>query len=91
MHLRKRKSKVVIAALCPGPVNTEFNKVAKGHFSVKGISSEYTAKYAIDKMFQKKLIIVPTFRMKLVLFLSRFAPWKLILRISYKIQERKVN
>ena len=90
-ELRRRKSPVVVCALCPGPVDTEFNKVAKGHFAVKGASSEYVASYAIQKMFQKKLIIVPTLRMKLALFFSRFAPWKLLLRIAYRIQERKTR
>ena len=88
-ELRHKKSHVVISALCPGPVNTEFNKVAQGGFSVKGTSSSYVSKYAIDKMFQKKLIIVPTISMKLGLFFSRFLPWKILLKITYSIQYRK--
>ena len=88
-ELRHKKSHVVISALCPGPVNTEFNKVAQGGFSVKGASSSYVSKYAIDKMFQKKLIIVPTISMKLGLFFSRFLPWKILLKITYNIQYRK--
>ena len=48
-ELRRMKSNVHISALCPGPVNTEFNRVAKGKFELKGLSSEYVAKYAIDK------------------------------------------
>ena len=90
-ELRRMNSKVVICALCPGPVATEFNKVAHGDFALKEAKSSEVAKYAIDKMFQKKLIIVPTLRMKLGLFFSRFAPWKLILRIGYNIQYRKTN
>ena len=88
-ELRHKKSHVVISALCPGPVNTEFNKVAQGGFSVKGASSSYVSKYAIDKMFRKKLIIVPTISMKLGLFFSRFLPWKILLKITYNIQYRK--
>ena len=90
-ELRRMNSKVVICALCPGPVATEFNKVAHGDFALKEAKSSEVAKYAIDKMFQKKLIIVPTLRMKLGLFFSRFAPWKLILRIGYNIQYRKTK
>lgn len=88
-ELRHRKSKVVISALCPGPVNTEFNKVAHGGFKVAGASSSYVAKYAINKMFKKKLIIVPTLSMKLGLFLTRFLSWKVLLKITYMIQYRK--
>ncbi len=90
-ELRRKKSGVSISALCPGPVNTEFNLVARGGFSVRGISSEYVARYGIDKMFQKKLIIVPTLKMKLGLFFSRFLPWKILLKITYRIQKRKTK
>lgn len=88
-ELRHQNSRVSISALCPGPVSTEFNKVAKGVFNLKGMTSEAVAKYGIDKMFKKKLIIIPGFTIKLGLFLSRFVPWKILLAISYQIQKRK--
>ena len=88
-ELRQIKSNVVISCLCPGPVNTEFNKVAKGTFSIKGVSSEYVAKYGIDKLFQKKMIIIPTIMMKLAIFGTRFIPYRLQLIIAYHIQHRK--
>lgn len=88
-ELRQLKSNVVISALCPGPVNTEFNKVAHGTFSIKGISSEYVAKYAIDNLFKKKMIIIPSFLMKLALFGNRFIPYRLQLIVAYHIQHRK--
>lgn len=88
-ELRQINSNVSISALCPGPVNTEFNKVAKGSFSIKGATSEYVAKYAIDKMFHKKMIIIPTFFMKLSIFATRFAPYRLQLIILYHIQHKK--
>lgn len=47
------------------------------------------ARYAIDQMFKKKLIIIPGGYMKLGIFVSRFIPTKLLLKIAYKIQERK--
>jgi hypothetical protein len=88
-ELRHQKSNVHISVLCPGPVNTEFNKVAHGMFNLKEASSKYVAKYAIDKMFKNKLIIIPGFSIKLGLFFNRFIPWKLSLKITYHIQERK--
>ena len=88
-ELRQIKSNVVISALCPGPVNTEFNKVAHGTFSIKGVSSEYVAKYAIDNLFKKKMIIIPSFLMKLALFGNRFIPYRLQLIVAYHIQHRK--
>ena len=88
-ELRVKKSRVVISALCPGPVATEFNQVAHGTFAIKEASSYEVAKYAIDKLFKKQMIIVPTFLMKLTLFFNRLAPYRLSLYIAYKIQVRK--
>ncbi len=88
-ELRQRKSNVVISALCPGPTSTEFNKVAHGTFSIKEASSEYVARYGIDKMFQGKMIILPTLSMKLGNFGLRLIPYRLQLIISYHIQYKK--
>ena len=73
-ELRRSKSNVHISALCPGPVATEFNKVAKGTFAIREADSFKVAEYAINKMFKYKMIIVPTLLMKLTLFFNRFAP-----------------
>ena len=88
-ELRQKKSNVSISALCPGPVDTNFNKVAKGEFSMKGLNASYVAEYAITNMFKKKMLIVPSFGMKTGLFFMRFLPYKLQLRIVYKIQYNK--
>ena len=90
-ELRQVGSNVSISALCPGPVNTNFNKVAHGEFSIKEADPSYVAKYAIDKMFKRKMLIVPTIRMKLTLFLTRFAPYRLQLLIAYHIQGKKLG
>lgn len=88
-ELRQMKSNVHISALCPGPVNTNFNKVAHGTFSIKGASSEYVAKYAIEKTLKHKMIIIPTLSMKLGIFALRFIPYRLQLIVAYNIQKRK--
>ncbi len=88
-ELRQEKSNVKISALCPGPVDTNFNKVAKGTFYIKGANKDYVARYALNKMFKGKLVIVPTIKMKVVIFLTRFTPLKLLLKITYYIQDRK--
>lgn len=90
-ELRQKGSNVSISALCPGPVNTNFNKVAHGEFAINEISPKYVAKLGIDKMFKKKMLIVPTFKMKLTLFLTRFAPLRLQLIIAYHIQGKKLG
>ncbi len=88
-ELRRAGSNVHVSALCPGPVDTNFNRVAKGIFKIKGADKDYVAKYGIDKMFKGKLIIIPTFKMKMTIFFQKFVPTKLLLRITYRIQKRK--
>lgn len=88
-ELRRKNSKVHICCLCPGPVDTEFNDVAKVKFGVKALKSNYVAKYAIDKMLKNKLIIIPGLINKLSVCFSKFLPRKLLIKITYKIQKRK--
>lgn len=88
-ELKHRKSNVKISVLCPGPVDTEFNDVANVNFSFKPLTSDYVAKYAIDKMFKGKVIIVPGFLMKLNRFLSKIVPDVLSSKIVYNNQQRK--
>lgn len=90
-ELKNKNKDIHISILCPGPVNTNFNKVALGSFSMKGKSSEYVAKYAIDKCLNNKLIILPGIDVKLGYFFSKFIPTKLLLSILYKIQHRKLS
>ena len=89
-ELRRKHSNVYIGCLCPGPVNTEFNKVANVEFALKGISANYCANYAITQMFNKKITIVPAFKMKALIFLSRFLPDKIYIRIAAKQQRKKI-
>ena len=88
-ELKFDKRNISISVLCPGPVDTNFNKVAGGVFSVKSLSSEYVAKYAVKKMFREKTVIIPGFSMKLAVFFSRFLPVKLLLNVAFKIQHKK--
>ena len=90
-ELKKQKSNVKISCLCPGPVNTNFNNVANCEFSVKALSSEFVAKYAIDKMFKNKLLIIPGFSMRMAYYFGKIIPLKLKLKMVYSIQHRKVK
>lgn len=88
-ELRQQGSGVQIAALCPGPVETEFNRVADVRFSIGGLPSEQVAQCAIDGLFSGKGIIVPGFGMKMALAVRRLAPESLVTRVAYHIQHRK--
>ena len=88
-ELRRNKSKVVVSCLCPGPVDTNFSKRADVSFAIKPLSSSFVAKYAIDKMFKRKLIIIPGFKMKVTYFFERFLTTKTLAKFTYNIQKRK--
>lgn len=88
-ELRRDGSHVTVSALCPGPVNTEFNDVAKVRFAVKGISSEKCAKIAVDQALKGKLIIIPSASIKVGLFFRRFTSEKFLLHLAYNFQRRK--
>lgn len=88
-ELKKSKSGVSVSVLCPGPVNTNFNNTAGVKFAVKPLSSEYVAKYAVDMLFKKKLVIVPGFTIKLARFFSKFTPDNILAEITYYIQTKK--
>lgn len=90
-ELRRRKSKVTISVLCPGPVDTNFNNRAGVSFKIKALSSSYVARYAVEKMLKGKTIIIPGFKMKLVKFGVRFLPDKFVTRINYNIQKKKAK
>ncbi len=90
-ELRHKNSNVHISVLCPGPVKTEFNKVAGGKFSIDSLAADKVAKYAIDKALKNKLIIIPGVLTKLGIFINRFIPWKLSMRFIYEIQYRKTK
>ncbi len=88
-ELRRDGSAVYIGVFCPGPVRTEFDNVANVRFSVRGLTSEQAAHFAIEGMEKGKMIIMPGLLMKLARFGERFVPEQLMLRLSYHMQDRK--
>lgn len=89
-ELCRRHSDVYIGCLCPGPVDTEFNKVANVEFALKGISARDCVDYAAEQMFKKKITIVPTFKMKAAVVLGRLIPTKWNISIAAKQQRKKI-
>ena len=90
-ELRRKKSNVFICALCPGPVSTNFNKVAGVSFNLESLESYDVAKYAVKQMFKKKVVIIPGFKIKMGVFALRLLPMSLVRKIAYKIQKNKEN
>lgn len=90
-ELKEQQSHVHICALCPGPVRTNFNNVANVQFPINGISASYCAMYGLKKMFQKKLLIIPTFYMKAAVWIMYKTPRKIALAITSHQQHKKYH
>ena len=88
-ELKKEKLKVKISILCPGPVNTNFNKVANVKFELKGLSSYKVAKYALSHL--NKFYIIPGIGVKLAKIGTHFIPSSLSAKIAYKVQHKKIE
>lgn len=88
-EIRREKGNVYIGALCPGPVNTEFNKVANVSFKLASANSYDVAEYAIKQMFKKKTVIVPKASIRILAFGNRLVSRKLATKIAYNLQRMK--
>lgn len=88
-ELKEQKSHVHISLLCPGPVDTNFNDTANVKFCLPGISASYCAKYALRRMFRKKMLIIPSFVIKAAAFSVRFAPRQTAAAFAAKQQHKK--
>ena len=58
-ELKHKKSKVQISILCPGPVDTNFNKVANVKFHLREANSMKVAQYTVKQLEKGKFYIVP--------------------------------
>lgn len=90
MELRDKKSNVYVGCLCPGPVDTEFNRVANVEFALKGISPAYCVKYTLSQMRKRKTVIVPAFQVKFVASFGHLLPTKLFIGMISLQQKKKI-
>lgn len=90
-ELKKENSKVKISILCPGPVNTNFNKVANVKFNLREADSQKVADYAIKKMEKGKFYIVPGIDVKIAKIGAKIIPTPIMSKLTYMMQKRKLN
>lgn len=96
-ELKREKSNVVVSVLCPGPVKTEFEKVAKVSFGTgneKGrnliiADKRKVSEYAISQMLKGKHIIIPTTIMKIAVFVRRILSENMLCKMLYWLQSKK--
>lgn len=88
-ELKRQKKDVRITTVCPGPVSTEFNKVANADFAMGSMPAKECAKIAVKATFEGKSVIVPGLKTKILSKLSKLAPDIICLPIEYHIQTAK--
>ena len=88
-ELRRDRSNVTVTVLCPGPVDTNFNNRAGVSFSVKPISADYAAEYALKKALAGKLFAIPGLSVRAGIWGSRLIPNRVLGAITYNIQKAK--
>ncbi len=90
-ELIAQKSNVKLHLLCPGPVDTNFNKTAEVRFNLNGVSSEYVAKYTVKKMFKNKFFIFPGLGIRLACIGSKFIPTRFMAKMCLSMQKKKID
>ena len=90
-ELKRLGSHAQVHALCPGPVNTEFNDVANVKFSLKGISARECVSYCIDEADRGKIIIIPNMMVKVAAVASKLVPKEIVLGIVARSQKSKIE
>jgi len=88
-ELQQTDSNVKISALCPGHVETGFDKRANVRCSIGGVSSRKVAKAGIDGMFRGDVVILPGMLMKLTYVGEKFLSESLMLKAAYYAQSKK--
>ena len=90
-ELNMQKSKVKVSVLCPGPVKTNFQKVADVKFNGPEEKSSKVAKKAVEKMLKNKKIIFTKTYIKLVRIFSKILPDSFLAFCCYYVQKRKIK
>ena len=83
-----RKQGIVVSALCPGPVDTEFSSVARRSIvkqpypspSVMHMPVEAVVRAGLAAIERNKPVVIPGIVMKIAMFLVRLTPMAILRR-----------
>ena len=90
-ELHELRSPVYVCALCPGPVDTEFNDRAGVVFALRGITPEFCVREAVLGMKRHKTIIVPSAFMRMCTTAQKLVPTPLLMPIVARQQKKKLG
>lgn len=90
-ELKKQKSRLRIATLCPGPVDTDFagNNSDGGLRKKFMLSPEKCAKISVKEILKGKELIIPGINNRILKNVTKVLPENLVLPMEYKIQRAK--
>lgn len=88
-ELKKQKKPIYITTICPGPIDTEFHRVAGSKFRMPIVDAKKCAKQIIKAMKKKKRMRVIGVAAEAGYIVSRFMPMSIILFFEYIIQTKK--
>ena len=89
-ELKMQKLHVKVSVLCPGPVKTNFQKVADVKFNSPEAQSSVVAKKAVEKMFRGKKIIFTEWYISIVRIFAKIIPDSFMGFCCYFVQKRKL-
>lgn len=89
-ELKDRRSRIYAGCLCPGPVDTEFNRRANVEFALPGISPLECARKAVMGMKHRQGLIIPGMHLRLLSVLARIVPVELCLELIAGQQLKKL-
>lgn len=89
-ELKRMKKPVCIHVLCPGGVDTPFNKKAGYSDKIKGMSAEKCARCAVNGIMKEKRVIIPDAKTKILRQISKIVPEDVVLNVQYAFQKNKL-
>lgn len=89
-ELKFQKSNVKVSVLCPGPVKTNFQKVADVKFNSPETESSVVARKAVAKMFNGRKITFTSWYISLVRVFAKILPDSFMAFCCYFVQKRKI-
>ena len=90
-ELLKQHSNVKVHALCPGPVDINFNKVAEVKFNLKEANSMKVAECAVKRMLKNRILVFPGIGIWITRLFAKIIPDQFMARMCYMMQKRKVG
>lgn len=90
-ELKHSGSPVRITCLCPGPVRTEFDRVAGVKKSLQGMESADVARIAVRAMFRRKGVVTPGLATTLGRVAAHLLPDGVLTEFGYRTQNKKIR